>query len=441
MRDTSFYRDIYTDLYITFGGIFSKRVVQGYLADSNFNKKRAKWEIIKSKVLDSVNTHDEVNERQPILAALFNELKLGKDISPLRTEGDLLLKDFIVEVKQPSSLSISAYRGTSDSEETNDEQLLRAMKARKKDWGILTNGSEWQFVYIHEVENSFISIPFISFSLLDMIKDEVNAQDHICLFIDLLTSREIRSHLINKTRETRAISTTSFKEQILQTKKYCLDLDLDEQEFNKVLELIFYLTYLFYAEDIGALPRRSKEYSKYDIRHHISKDGVINTEIVIAALKRFSEQHWSVSKNKKSGNASFFSGDLETFIKKNKNVLNKIYLNKIWLDKDNNEFDLSEISSSDLCDVYQHCISFDDEEAVGTVYTNKGLSDYINYQITHNFSGTLEDGDIVLDPACGSGHLLKRSLFLASKLIGPKSFNTKTEMIEYFCTNHLAGID
>lgn len=438
IRDTFYFKDIHSDLFITHGGLLSKKVVRNFVEKVDFGKVQETWKIIRKYVLEAVNTHDEVGERQPVLCDLFRELKLGKDISPLQREGDILLRDFIVEVKQPSSLRLSSIE--SFSTESNDQQLLRAMRNRNRHWGILTNASEWQFVFDFDGLIDDFAIPFISFSILDMINDEEAARSQICLFVQLLTNREVRKHLIKSSSDQKAIATSSFSGSLQKVIDNSISQGLKKDNTNRLIELCFRLTFLFYAEDIGALPRMSRRYRAFDIRSGFTKTGKFNPVLLKKALMAFAEQTWCKKKIPNSGNSEFWSEDIETFINKHAIILNNVQISSLWFDDHGREVDLSEMSSSDLCDVYQHCVYFDEKD-LGTVYTNARLSNFINHWVTENLKKKVEAGDIILDPACGSGHLLKRLLFLAKKMVKSSAFNNQADMLKYFCENHLMGID
>lgn len=438
IRDTFFFKDIHSDLFITHGGLLSKKVVREFLETVDFNKIQPTWKIIKKYVLEAINTHDEVNERQPVLCDLFKELKLGKDIKPLQKEGDLLLRDFIVEVKQPSSLKLSSIE--SFTSESNDQQLLRAMRNRDRQWGILTNASEWQFVFDYDGLIDEFAIPFISFSILDMINDEESAKSQICLFVQLLTNREVRKHLVKDSAKQTAIATSSFAQTLQKVIDNAISSGLKKDNTNKLIELCFRLTFLFYAEDMGALPRLNRKYHAHDIRKSFRKSGKLNPLALKKGLSAFANQEWSKTKIANSGNSEFWTTEIEQFINKHAIILNNVQMTSLWFDDHGHEIDLSEMSSSDLCDVYQHCVYFDEGD-LGTVYTNARLSNFINHWVTENLKRKVESGDIILDPACGSGHLLKRLLFLARKMVKSSSFNNQSDMLKYFCENHLMGID
>lgn len=437
-KDTVFHEDIYNDLFITFGGLVSKKAI-----DQSDNELKPKellaWNLIKHYVLKAVNTHDEVSERQPVLIGLFESLKLGQDLQPLQKEGDILLRDFIVEVKQPSFLKLSSIE--SSSTEGNDQQLIRAMRYRKRRWGILTNASEWQFVYESIDEHSNLFIPFISFSVLDMIRDEKIAAKQIKLFLSILLSRETRNHLIRETFDQKSRRTQGFANQLSLVIGKAKGLGISEENVNELIKFIFRLSFIFYCEDLGVLPRTERRYRLYDIRHAFSKTGKIDVALIKKTLSAFADQKWSSEKIKSSGNKDFFDKEIEKWLDSHSKLLQQINLPLLWFTAEQEELDLSDISSSDLCDVYQHCVTYGSEN-VGTVYTSKGLSNFINHLIGENIKKPLDAGDIVLDPACGSGHLLKRVLFICDRIVDPKKkFSNRQELIEYFCINHLAGID
>ncbi|MGZ3633648.1 MAG: N-6 DNA methylase [Parachlamydiaceae bacterium] len=438
-RDTLFHEDIYNDLFVTFGGLISKKILNKN-AETKLKPKELKaWNAIKHYSLKAVNTHDEVKERQPVLIGLFNTLKVGIDIIPLNREGDILLRDFIVEVKQPSLFRLSSVEASSI--EANDQQLLRAMKFRKKKWGILTNAAEWQFVYHGSEIDEGPFIPFISFSILDMIRDEEIALPQIKFFLGLLLSRETRSFLIRETMDIRARRTKSFANHLGEIVDRSRALGLDDNAINEMIKVIFRLTFIFYCEDIGVLPRHERKYRSCDIRLIARKTGKFNLETVKSALRAFSEQKWSVEKNQYSGNSEFWSIAISKWLDKYVLVLNQLNVHSLWLSSDGDELDLSDISSSDLCDVYQHCVTYGSEN-IGTVYTSRGLSNFVNHLISTGLSTSLVEGDIILDPACGSGHLLKRAVFICERLVDVKlKFKSRQDLVEYFCTNHLAGID
>ena len=406
--------DIYTDLFITHGGLVSKKITQNRLATVNYNKVHDKWKLIKRFVLDCVNTHNEVKERQVVLQKLFTILKLGQSIKPLQKEGDLLLRDFIVEVKQPSVLKLS--RTESSSVEGNDSQLLRAMRYRKQHWGILTNGAEWQFVFVEDLNDPPLVLPFLSFSLLDMIKDEEVAKSQIALFISMLTNRQFRGAFISDSKKESSLAVRSFADGLKSIVSKSIELGYKQKKINELIEYIFKLTFLFYAEDLGALPRHSKNYRKYDIRARFRSKGKIELTHVSQALKLFSEQHWSINKINESGNSEFWSEELERWMSGKQRIFTQLNIHLLWFDKNGKELDISDISSSDLCDVYQSCVHYEDE-SVGTVYTNRNLSNLVNHWVSDRFGQELEEGDIILDPACGSGHLLKRMLYLVQKFL------------------------
>lgn len=443
INDVIYHNDFYSDLFITHGGLLSKRVIENYLSQNKSKKLDpevlSKWNIVKKYVLHAIHTHDEVRERQPILADLFKTLKLGIDIKPLQTEGDLLLRDFIVEVKQPSILSNSSVQRV--SAESNDQQLIRAMKFRDKKWGLLTNSAEWQFFYKSDFDNVGLSHPFISFSLIDMIHDEANSFSQICLFINLLTSRELRHFLIKSSNENKNLATESFSSGLRRIVTDIKSLGYDEDEVNQVIEFVFKLTFIFYCEDIGVLPRHERAYNIYDVRKNFIKLKKIDFTMVNQSLKAFSQQKWSSVKIKESGNSIFWDSSIEDWIKENAKILNQVNVYSLWFDSNFVELDMSEISSSDLCDVYQNCVHYESEN-VGTVYTSQGLSSFVNSTIIKNLKLPLKDGDIVLDPACGSGHLLKRLIFICDKLLPLEHKHlSKGEAISLFCKKHIAGID
>lgn len=442
-NDISYYSDYYNDLFITHGGLFSKRSVDHFLNtfDTSVlsNRNLMFWKEIKSYSLRAIHTHDEVGERQPILLELFKKLKLGKNLNLLQSEGDILLRDFVVEVKQPTHLTLSS--SIKSSGEPNDQQLIRAMKFRKKHWGILTNASEWQIFYISDFETNNLSNPFISFSLMDLFDDEKNGYKHIALFINLLKSQEFRSAMLNHSNDNKHRSTEGFSVTLNSILKNFEELRMSEADIDRSIELFFRLTFIFYCEDIGVLPRISRDYSKFDLRKSIAKNKKLELDDIQIALNAYSKQKWSKNKILSSGNESFWSDEWRTWISKNINTISRANAMSLWFDDSFNEYDMSEISSSDLCDAYQLCVKSDSDN-VGTVYTSQGLSNYINSSILNNLSKPLQDGDLVFDPACGSGHLLKRIIFICEKII-PLKYRSlpKNEIIRIFCTKFLAGMD
>lgn len=442
-NDISFYSDYYSDPFITHGGLFSKRSIDYFLTCAKSDKLGGKyiqpWHEIKRHCLKAINTHDEVKERQPILLELFRQLKLGKNLGLLQAEGDILLRDFVVEVKQPSNLSLSSSSKTQS--ELNDQQLLRAMKYRKKHWGILTNAAEWQFFYISDFDSESISNPFISFSLIDLFDDEQNGKNQIILFINLLSSPEFRQSLLIHSNENKFRSTESFSVNLNRTISSLTDLGANEETIDLSVELIFKLTFLFYCEDIGVLPRIAREYAPYDLRKSASAGKKITKDAIKKSLKAFASQKWSTTILKESGNEVFWDNSFGSWIDTNFDLLVRSGFHEIWFNSNFDEYDMSEISSSDLCDAYQVCVKSDSEN-VGTVYTSQGLSNYINSSILHNLTKPLKDGDLVFDPACGSGHLLKRIIFICERLLPAKyKVLSKNEMVEVFCTKFLSGMD
>lgn len=460
--DISYFRDIYTDFFITHGGLFSKKIIDEYL--KTFTKTPPpEWPLIKNYVLEAIKTGKEVKQKQPILANLFDELKLGQDITPLPHEGDLLLRDFLVEIKQPFWLELSSVE--THSLRANDQQLLQDLRSREKRWGILTNGDEWQFIFDESPEDNkyFFSIPFLSFSLIDMLKDEDRAYSQIWLFYKLLTDKEFRLKLLldsNKSKHVRTCNfNTSFK-AISDTASTLGQSPLFQQE---LIQLLFEVSFLFYAEDIGVLPRNSVEYHSFDIRKKI-REGGLNLTILFLALDAFATCRWSKGVEKESirlyGNHEFSSlkyTDLLAFIQNDsKNLvvdkfqaifIHQLQIQRLWFDKNNNENDMSELYSSDFCDVYQNLIKTEKDkkadESIGIHYTSKQLSNYINHRIGREISVPLKSGDIILDPSCGSGHLLKRIIFIIDKILdySRANFTTKSDAVAYFCQHHLAGID
>ena len=441
--DVSYFSDHFNDLFITHGGLFSKRSVNHFLStfnDSCLSKTELDtWAEFKSYSLRAINTHDEVSERQPVLLELFKKLKLGRDLSLLQSEGDILLRDFVVEVKQPTHLNLSS--SSKHSGESNDQQLIRAMRFRKKHWGILTNASEWQLFYISDFDSDQISNPFISFSLIDLFDDEKNGYRQIAFFINLIRSQEFRMAVLNHSRTNKHKSTESFSVTLNKILKNLTDLKMSENDIDMSVELLFKLSFIFYCEDIGILPRIKREYSKYDLRKAIEKKKILDASDIKLVLSAYSKQKWSDKYLTVSGNDIFWSLEWERWLEKNIKTLSRADVSRLWMDEDFSEFDMSEISSSDLCDSYQLCVKSDSEN-VGTVYTSQGLSNYINASVLNNLNKPLNDGDLVFDPACGSGHLLKRIIFICEKIIPIKYKSlTKNEMVRLFCTNHLAGMD
>ena len=74
MSENVYYKDIYQDIFITHGGLLSKKTIAKKINEYESKSKHKfmpEWKILKSYVLSAIHTHLEVQERQPILIKLF----------------------------------------------------------------------------------------------------------------------------------------------------------------------------------------------------------------------------------------------------------------------------------------------------------------------------------------------------------------------------------
>ena len=250
-------RDANANFFIVFGKLFSRKCVEENIlhCEGVSVPEEFKGEIDNlNKFMSSGYTIDEVSGLQLYIKRILEKTG-GWKIKKLARGGDLLCEceehRLLVEVKSQKRDRLDEAPGSGIK--LAEDQLLRDLKNRGIDWGILTNGWSWRFYRRDQLHN------MIEFSVLDMIKHK-HVPLELSLFFNFLKPTDFIEKIYNESQENK-----KHADKILTQNVRLLLKALLEHGWNEKVAVRFVLRLCVhrFLEDCGILNLLDSSYKKF----------------------------------------------------------------------------------------------------------------------------------------------------------------------------------
>ena len=435
-------RDANANFFIVFGKLFSRKSIEeNILRCKGINvPKKFKEELV--QLNEFMNSRQSSNERfglQPRIIKVLQETGSWK-INQLPRGGDLLCEckehRLLVEVKYQKRDRLDEAPGS--GEKFAEDQLLRDLKERDIDWGILTNGLSWRFYHRDQ------SHDMIEFSVSDMVKHKTPPLE-LSLFFNFLEPTDFIERIYLESQKNK-----KHADEILTQKVRSFFKELVECGWDKEVAVRFVLRLCAhrFLEDCGILNLLDRGYKKFSLiyqENYTDKKNMI--QWVSHAWKSIGTGRWTTPRN--PGDPStvlskeFFNNAEAKLLAKqpiHKGLAQLIAETFFYKDK---LIDCSDLDISFFGRFYQIIENPNAKNEEGRYFTNSELSKELASYLSERFKNRdhMESGEFILDPACGSGQLLRLLIPFATDFIDYKPEHpTKLEHWRKF-VEYLAGRD
>lgn len=418
-------RDKSHDPFIIFGGLFSRDLIFQSLREvspdpQNLSRLQAFCEEIKR------HCPNEDFLRHKIAEHLID----GPKTLPKNSQGDIFFGNVVVEVKpKPNELNLDSLMGSINSEsgrrkETAEEELFRYLKKHNGNvsWGILTSGR------IFRLYNSKTDTCYLEFDIFDIVA--ARAPLHANLFFKIINEASYRNFLFEKTIEIRS----NQAEQAL-LKRVRSFYEKARGQRHHLTKGCLFLLMVKYLEDIGVLPINQIEYTK----NSLAVKENINPSNLSKIINDFVNGRWFGGLCQ-----DVFSDEDLTSIKMIlEDDRNQKAICSLLFDEKGQPLSLADIYIDHLGNIYQTYIHNHAEGAYYTPYSiGKKLSEYLlSLNQTSRMKFAQNTNKVIIDPACGSGQLLRALIPFAHNFYDHSgSYKPKNTMRRDFIAR-LVGID
>lgn len=419
-------RDKSHDPFIIFGGLLSRDLITASLRNEKVNGDS----LSKIKAFKEEITRHCPNENY-LRKKIVEHLITGSANMPANSQGDIFYADVVVEVKNKlNQLNLDDISGSLKAPsgkriETAEEELFRYMvKHTDRNWGVLTSGRVFRFYHKDALKN----ICHIEFDLFDIAFCE--ADKHASLFLRLLNDSNFRDELLSN---TKGIRETQAEQRIEERVSKFFDACKEDRPFNT--KACLFLLMVRYLEDIGVLPIISAQYQSYSLINRSN----ISVERLLAVVDKFVDGSWF------NGNKQSLFSDIE--LSEVKKVLGKSSNLKavfaLLFDEVGVPINLSDIYIDHLGNIYQRVIHKHSEGAYYTPYSiGKKLTEYLTSMNVASRQKFAEDEQkVIVDPACGSGQLLRALIPFAHMFYDHSSKQMAKNSMRRDFISRLVGID
>lgn len=418
-------RDKSHDPFIIFGGLFSRDLIFDLLKNNQFE----------SQSLARLTAYcEEVKRHCPnedyLRGKIAEHLIDGSKSLPKNSQGDIFYADVVVEVKHKlNELNLDSIQGSLNvpsgrRKETAEEELFRyfAKHSNTVSWGILTSGRIFRF-YSSSAETCYLE-----FDIFDIVTSGSSA--HAGLFLQILNSENDRKKFLSRTIEIRSKQA----EQILlsRVKDFYAKARGEREKLTKAC--LFLLT-IKYLEDIGVLPINSIEYRK----NSLSNKENLTASNLIRITNDFIQGKWFGGLEQET----FNDDDLKAIHLTLGEERNQRAVVGLLFDENGKSLSLADIYIDHLGNIYQTHIHNHAEGAYYTPYSiGKKLSEYLlSLNQTSRMKFAQSPDKVIVDPACGSGQLLRALIPFAHNFYDHSGdYKPKNSMRRDFI-GRLVGID
>ena len=436
-------RDANANFFIVFGKLFSRKSVEESILNctgtTNIPECFKEGLGNLNKLMSSGHGRNEVFGLQPYIERVLQAAGSWK-INRLARGGDLLCEckehRLLVEVKSQKRDRLD--EATGSGTKFAEDQLLRDLKDRDIDWGILTNGWSWRFYHRDQ------SHDMIEFSALDMIKHKTTPLE-LPLFFNFLEPTDFIEKIYHESQKNK-----KYADKVLTQNVCLLFKTLVEYGWDKEVAVRFVLRLCAhrFLEDCGILNLLDSSYKKFSLiyqENYIDEENIV--QWISPVWKRIGAGRWTTPHN--PGDSSpvlskeFFNNTESELLAKQpirKNLAKLVA--KTFFHKDE-IIDCSDLDIGFFGRFYQMIENPNAKNEEGRYFTNPELSKELASYLSDRFKNrdAIKNGEFILDPACGSGQLLRLLIPFAMDFIhyDPKH-PTKLEHWRKF-VEYLAGRD
>lgn len=418
-------RDKSHDPFIIFGGLFSRDLIFEILQEPVVDDKHL---VRLADYCEEVKRHcpSEDYLRGKIAELLVDD----KATLPKNSQGDVFYSDVVIEVKSKlNELNLDSLQGSINAEssnrkETAEEELFRYLKKYKDkiSWGVLTTGRIFRFYHGNA------DTCYLEFDIFDIVSSQ--SLSHSKLFLSLLNQSQLRVDLYERTEKVRSVQA----EQVLisRVKVFYERAKGSREDLTKGCLFLLMIKYL---EDIGVLPINSLEYRG----HFLGNRNNVTALNLKKIISDFVNGRWFRGLEQQIINKK----DLESISYVLCDSKNEKALLGLLFDEKEEPLSLSDIYIDHLGNIYQTHIHNHAEGAYYTPYSiGKKLSEYLlSLNQTSRMKFAQNPNKVIVDPACGSGQLLRALIPFAHNFYDHSGqYKPKNSMRRDFI-NRLVGID
>lgn len=437
-------RDANANLFIVFGGLFSRKVIEGHLREHTFKgTARADTRSALGAFYSFMSSGTGVSERsrlQPKILELVSTISAWKDVERTGTTGDLLClnkgKQLLIEVKVQTSDRLDEAKGSGVP--YAEDQLIRDLNRRKIPWGILTNGWSWRFY------NKDMPEQTIEFCLADIARSTIS-QPELDLFCAMLEDPEVLARLHKESAEAKTRST----ELLSKNLRNCyLSLLGASWEREVAVRFLLRLCAQRFLEDCGILNVLDRGYQdrRLDVPDNFDHEANI-VSWLCKVWKEIGRGRWTIPTEKAGDllpiSEDFFTNEEQRLLKKQPEIKDLSSLLRETFVAAGGPIDCSDLNIEFFGSFYQLVEDPTQKNDSGRYFTNLELARRLSVYLSERFArrDTLREGEYILDPACGSGQLLRLLIPYAMNFVSyDDSAPTKLEHWRRF-SQHLAGLD
>lgn len=436
-------RDANANFFIVFGGLFSRKIVEQSILKQTFRgaaPAQSRTSLGKFfKFLSSGTGVKEVTRLQPKIIDLVNEIGQWDSVEKVGTRGDILCEKgdskILIETKVQKRDRLDEAIGSGVN--FAEDQLIRDLGQRGLTWGVLTNGWSWRFYHRDFPERT------IEFCLSDICHSLVS-QAELDLFCAMLSSEKVLNELFKKSSESKTRSTSLLSNNL----RLCY-LQLLDQGWDRDFSVRFLLRFSAqrFLEDCGILNILDKGYGevRLDAPENYSHENLLDW--LSKSWTAIGNGRWTMpigeARKVEKLAKDFFSSKEAALLRKQPEFVG---INQLLLDTfcpGGEAIDCSDLDIEFFGNFYQLVEDPTKKNEAGRYFTNLELARRLSTYLSERYSRkeTLRDGDYLLDPACGSGQLLRLLIPYALDFVeyNPE-FPTKLDHWRRFAS-HLAGLD
>jgi hypothetical protein len=425
MGSTPLIKDKSHDPFIIYGGLYSRSVVEAVLQDTPTDDSSL---LIISEYVKRISHRCPSEEflRQSIASLLLRDIKTEL---PPNSQGDIFYDNVVIETKnEVNSLDLDVIRGSlklrSGRYETAEEELFRYLEkySERLTTGVLTNGRSFRFYNCNNLPN------YIEFDIFDIVAS--GSKKHANLFYLLLRNNDARQEVFLK---SAAIRDSQIEANLVERIRVFL-MNSEGSKYEKVRLAVFFLA-LRYLEDISVLPIASEEYRKTSP----SKSSSFSAANLRKVVQDFYSGRWFKGQKQET----FSEDDIKGINESLRSDRNCDALKSMLLQDDGSPIDLSDIYIDHLGNIYQSHIHNHSEGAYYTPHSvGRKISEYLRdlNRSTRNKFGE-DDEAIIIDPACGSGQLLRTIVPFSHYFFEMQDQSIPKNSLRRKMIGKLAGID
>jgi hypothetical protein len=436
-----FIRDTNANFFIIFGGLYSRRCVESRLLGGAAPPISAALQSALQDIFDLMNSGTRIREVSRLQPYIKKAIEAAGDweVERIGRTGDLLCKSgsqsLLIETKVQDQDRLDEAKGS--GVDFAEDQLLRDLEERGINWGLLTNGWSWRLY------NLKLPGEMIEFSIHDLIRHGRPANE-MSLFGDIISPKTTREDLLKESSIAKKLSTNALLKRLRTSFLQLLESGWDR---HVAVRFLLRLCAHRYLEDCGVINVMDYKYRQLSLDDSdnfrdqkqfpawISKlweqvaDGVWTTELDSKRPPKLSDEFFPLAEKK----LLLEQPKVKDLAEK---VFETFYVN-------GRAIDCSDLNIEFFGTFYQVIENPQARNAAGRYFTSTDMARELSTFLSESFSrrDPLQKGEYILDPACGSGQLLRLLLpyaidFVEHDRTRPTKLHQWREM-----ASHLAGAD